>query len=271
MPYLCGRMAKRFAHFLLLVLLSLPMVAQTEVDGRRLSDGGVELPSMRGQLLMTDSMRLPQSVMHVERPVPQMPTVPNFTQLTKQGATGWQLWNGATLGFYGATSQMPGLMTMETGTAAVSQNLGRWHLTASATVDKYWMPWQHTLRAQYGVGGTVGYDLSEAVTLHAFGYYYANRLQVGPAMSPYVNATTYGGYADVRFSKAFGANMGVRRYMSPISGKWMTEPIVSPYVKIGGGKLELPLGGLLKQLIWGNQDDPMRFRPHPMSRPPVKK
>ena len=95
---------------------------------------------------------------------------------------------------------MPGMMTMETGSLALHQELGRWHFSAMGIANKYWMPWQYRIATQYGVGGTIGYDLSESVTLHAFGYYYANQMQVGPAMSPYINNTTYGGYADVRFS-----------------------------------------------------------------------
>ncbi len=90
-------------------------------------------------------------------------------------------------------------------------------------------------------------------------------MQVGPAMSPYVNNTTYGGYADIRFSQTFGANMGVRRYLNPMTGKWTTEPIVNPYIKIGDSKIEFPLGSLLKAFVWGNQDNPMRYQPRPQS------
>jgi hypothetical protein len=96
-------------------------------------------------------------------------------------------------------------------------------------------------------------------------------MMVGPAMSPYVNSSTFGGYADIRFSKTFGTNVGMRQYMNPMTGKWVTEPIVNPYIKIGDSKIELPLGGLLKKLVWGDRDNPMNFRPHPMSRPPVKR
>ena len=162
-------------------------------------------------------------------------------------------------------------MTTESGMMTLHQSLGRWHFTASGNVNKYWMPWQHMLSTQYGVGGTAAYRLSDNVTLNAFGYYYANQLMVGPAMSPYMNSSTYGGYADIRFSKTFGTNLGVRRYVNPMTGKWDTEPIVNPYIKIGTGKLEFPLGSILKTLIRGNEDAPRQFRPHPMSHPEVKR
>ena len=63
--------------------------------------------------------------------------------------------------------------------------------------------------------------------------------------------------------------MGVRRYVSPWTGKWITEPIINPYIKIGDSKIELPIGGILKALVWGDRDAPMHFqpRPHPIAQP----
>jgi hypothetical protein len=56
-----------------------------------------------------------------------------------------------------------------------------------------------------------------------------------------------------------------------MTGMWTTEPIVNPYIKLGDSKIELPLGGLLKKIVWGDRDNPVNFRPHPMSRPPLKR
>lgn len=69
-----------------------------------------------------------------------------------------------------------------------------------------------------------------------------------------------------------GSNVGVRRYVNPISGHWTTEPIVTPYFRIGKRmKLELPIGNLLKTAIWGNQANPLRFQPRPMPTPQPRK
>lgn len=250
------------------------VMGQTEhPDGQRLSGTVVDGPQMDvARQLSADSVRLQHDLMKPRLTIPRNPAVESYTRLTRQGAAGFGLWRGAYAGFYGTTSQLPGLMNIETGGMMLHQDLGRWHFTATGLANKYWMPWQRTLSTQYGFGGTVGYDLSEAVTLHAFGYYYANRIQVGPAMSPFVNNTTYGGYADVRFSNILGAHVGVRRYVNPMNGKWTTEPIVNPYIKIGkDSKIEFPLGAILKTLVWGDRDNPMNYRPHPMSRPPVNR
>lgn len=123
---------------------------------------------------------------------------------------------------------------------------------------------QGSLTTQYGIGGNIGFDVSDHLSLHAFGYYYSTSPIVGPALSPYVNTTNYGGYADIRFSDRAGSNIGIRRYLNPMSGRWTTEPIVTPYFRIGKKmRLELPVGGLLKAAVWGDRDNPLRFQPRP--------
>jgi hypothetical protein len=187
-------------------------------------------------------------------------------QHTPMGVNSFNLWRRGHLSISGATNQMPGLMDFQTSSLSLHQNFGRLQLSASATANKYWMPMQSTLYTQYSFSGSAAYSISEAVTLHAYGQYYANNPIVGPAFSPYVSTTTYGAYADIRFSDRFGSNIGVRRYINPMSGQWTTSPIVTPYFRVGKrNKVEigLPLGELLKAAVWGDRDNPMRFRPQP--------
>ena len=241
--------------FLMTAMVALHVSAQTEVGSEGLSGKDVDVQKMDvGKQLLADSMRYRTEMMQPQFSAPTNPAVQSFTNLTKQGGTGLRLWKGAYIGFAGMTDQKPGLMTTEMGNISLYQNLGRWQFTASGLANKYWMPWQRTLSTQYGVGGTVAYMLSDAVSLHAFGYYYANQMQVGPAMSPYMNTTGFGGYADIRFSRLFGANLGAQRYVDPMTGQWTTVPIINPYINIGGGRLELPIGDLLKHFVWDRND-----------------
>ena len=245
--------------------------AQTEVDDRGLS-GGVSTfqPASPHAGYMADTLLLHANPQFT---TPQLMKEPGygqhngFVESSKAGGTAFPLWKNAYLGVVGSSYHLPGLLDTSSGAVTLYQDLGRWHFTASGIAEKYWMPWQRSLSTQYGFGGTMGYDVSDALSLHAFGYYYANRIQVGPAMSPFLNTTTFGGYADIRFSNAFGSKVGIRRYMNPMTGRWTNEPIVNPYIKIGDSKIELPLGGLLKSLVWGDSDNPMRYRQHPMSTP----
>ena len=176
---------------------------------------------------------------------------------SKMSGVYFPLWKNAAVGVYGGMDHMPGLMDLNTGSVVLFQDLGRLHLSLSANANKYWMPMQSTLLTQYGFGGHVSYDAASWLSLHAFGNYYAGDLRLQPAISPYAFTTSYGGYADVRFSNHWGANLGAQRYLNPMNGRWETEPIITPYYKFNNGaKIELPLGHLVKEAIWG-KDRPM--------------
>lgn len=250
------------------LLLPLSAIAQTEMNDHLESGSVISMPPEEVKTpLLIDSMRFKLDPMNLELRPQERSLFNDYTKTSISGASGLHLWKNASVVFYGNTSQLPGLMNTETGMVSLNQNLGRWQFTASAVANKYWMPWQNTLTTQFGFGGTMGYTINPNLSLHAYGYYYANQMRVGPAMSPYVNNTTYGGYADIRFNKTFGANVGVSRYINPMNGKWTTEPIVNPYIKIGDSKIEFPLGGLLKAFVFGNHDNPMRYQPpQPMPR-----
>ena len=264
-------MKRLYKMVLILTLLPASMLAQTEGDnGKTLGSFGATKPAEPNGMLLSDTLKLhanPQFTTPVMTKEASYGQHQDFMESQKAGGIGFMLWKGAFAGFTGTNYHLPGLMDTSSGAITLHQNLNRWHFTVSGEANKYSMPWQRTLFTQYGIGGSVAYDLSDAVSLHAFGSYYANKMLVGPAMSPYINTTTFGGYADIRFSDKFGANVGARRYMNPMTGKWTTEPIIDPYFKIGDSKITLPLGALLKTFVWGDHDNAMQFRPHPMSRP----
>lgn len=275
-------MKRREALFLVLMVCALQANAQTEQDGKGILSGDdAALRTIEfGNRLMMDSTKYAIDAMKPNLlPTPTESSGLSYLntykdkarhgigltgQYAPMGAKSFNLWHGGHLDINGATNQMPGLMDYQTGSFTLHQDFGRLQLSASATANKYWMPMQSTLYAQYGFGGTIGYDLSDAVSLHAFGYYYAHNPLVGLAFSPYVSTTSYGGYADIRFSDRFGSNIGVRRYINPMSGRWTTEPIVTPYIKVKKSRIEFPVGSLLKTLIWGDRDNPLRFQPRPM-------
>lgn len=181
-------------------------------------------------------------------------------------------WRGAYIGVSGWADTMPGLLDRESGALTLYQNLGRWSFSASALADKYRYVGMGYLETRYGVGGTVGYLLSNTVSLHAFGYYYGKPITAGPAVAPYLSTSTYGGYADIKFSKHWGTDLGVQRYLNPMTGKWVTDPIVRPYYKTNGNqKIGIDIGHLLKGFIWGNQDEmmprgPVRMVPTPQQQ-----
>ncbi len=251
-----------------LLLALLPMAAAGQ---EVVTDHGLMKPetgTLDYRTMTADTLRLEvDPVFRVPEQTREMPVTRDGYDVTSaaQNGAAFRLWKGAMLGVYGATDHMPGLMDINSGTLALYQNLGRLNLSLSANANKYWLPMQSTLLTQYGFSGHVSYDAASWITLHAFGNYYIEDLRLPPAISPYAYSTSFGGYADVRFSDHWGANLGAQRYLNPLNGRWETEPIVSPYYKFNNGsKLELPLGHLLKEMIWGReQPTPMMMRPMP--------
>ena len=187
---------------------------------------------------------------------------------TIQGGKLFTPWRGSAVVVSGGADTMPGLLDRESGALTLYQNLGRWNFSASALADKYRFVGMGFLQTRYGVGGTVGYTVNNVLSLHAFGYYYGNSSMISPTVNPFLATTTFGGYADLRLHKNFGVDAGARRYLNPMTGRWVTDPIVRPYIKLNNGqKFGFDFGNLLKGLIWGNQDQMMPRGPVRMPPP----
>ena len=256
----------RKALGILLTLLPMAAAGQEIMTGHDLVKP--EAKTLDYHKMMSDTLRLEvDPVFRVPEQTREMPMVRGGYDVTSdvQSGAAFRLWKGAVLGVFGSTDHMPGLMDIHSGTVGLYQNLGQLNLSLSANANKYWMPMQNTLLTQYGFSGHVSYNAASWITLHAFGNYYMGDLRLPPAISPYAYSTSFGGYADVRFSEHWGANLGAQRYVNPMNGRWETEPIVTPYYKFNNGsKLELPLGHLLKDIIWGREQPvPMMMRPMP--------
>ena len=191
----------------------------------------------------------------------------NWEVNTIQGGKLLLPWRGAAVIASGGANSMPGLLDRESGALTLYQNIGRWSFSASALADKYRFVGMGFLQTRYGAGGTISYFVNDALSLHAFGYYYGNSSMISPAVNPYLSTTTYGGYADIKIHKNFGVDTGVRRYLNPMTGQWVTDPIVRPYVKFNNGqKFGFDFGNMLKGLIWGHED---RMMPRgPVRMPP---
>ena len=187
---------------------------------------------------------------------------------TIQGGKLFTPWRGSAVVVSGGANSMPGMLDQESGAFTLYQNAGRWSFSASALADKYRFVGMGFLQTRYGVGGTVGYKVSDALSLHAFGYYYGNSTMISPAANPFLSTNTYGGYADFKLHKNFGVDAGVRRYLNPMTGQWITEPIVSPYIKFNNGqKFGFDIGPILRELIWGARDRMMPQGPVRMGPP----
>lgn len=100
-----------------------------------------------------------------------------------------------------------------------------------------------------GMGANVmlGYQLSDNVTLHAFGG--INRYGfMGPA--PNVTGAYYGGYMTLMTNNGkWGVDLGVRSVYNSMTGRWEAIPIAMPYYNLNGAKLGVDVGGLLYSIF----------------------
>ena len=280
-------MMKRVLLAMVLLTTTTGVAAQTDIsEGKSLAEDSLRL---NGDLLQTDSLlHQYDSTLWKRRFQPLTTHNPGYkldtpTSLYDTRRGSWEVntiqggklftpWQGAAIIVSGGADSMPGLLDRESGALTLYQGVGRWSFSASALADKYRLVGMGFLETRYGVGGTVNYWLSNAISLHAFGYYYPNSSLITPAVNPYLGTTNYGGYADIQLHKNFGVDAGVRRYLNPMTGQWVTDPIVYPYVKFNNGqKLGFDFGRMLKGLIWGHQDEMMPRGPVRMGPPQQQK
>ena len=271
----------------ILSVLTSGVSAQSEVEG----DKALPTDSLRmgGNIPMNDSLLMERYSSLLPNPI--QPTN-GFNAVTKldinpslydnrrgdwevntiQGGKLFTSWRGSAVVVSGGAYSMPGLLDHESGALTLYQNVGRWNFSASALADKYRFVGMGFLQTRWGAGGTVSYTVSDAISLHAFGYYYGNSSMISPAVNPYLVTTNYGGYADIRLHDNFGVDAGVRRYLNPMTGQWVTDPVVRPYIKFNNGqKLGFDFGNILKGLIRGNQDIMMPRGPVRMPPPSQRK
>jgi hypothetical protein len=124
------------------------------------------------------------------------------------------------------------------GTLSLTQDIRNISLTASALAYKQWTPSMGGVHTIYGLGGLASWRLSDNVTLHTFGSYY-------PGMA---GGYAIGGYADIRFSEHWGAELGSSYEYNAFTHQRRFDPIVTPYYRFNDGtKLHIPIGPFVRQ------------------------
>lgn len=97
-----------------------------------------------------------------------------------------------------------------------------------------------------GINANMAYHLGDNARIIAFGGMNTYGMLSANALRSY----NYGGYFSLNTeNKKVGMNIGMRRYFDPLSGRWMTVPIVAPYVNLWGQDVGIDLGYLLMHAI----------------------
>ena len=268
--YLCS-MKKRFLLQIILLFMSpLSLLAQEQVDtlsvGEGLTPQDIEdltrpidpsatiltVPSMRSEMNgnlredipLTPALSGSYVAPQLFRIPPEQTFFPRWTTGYMYGYSGqyndwlrgYQAWAG--VGLY---QQMGEYWTMNLG-AQLSKN-SIYYNTAQLDGSLHWQPNRH-------VGVTV------------FGQY-----SPGAFMSP-VNfgpSFNFGGYVTME-GEYFGLDLGAQQYYDPFYGH-DTEPIVRPFLKLGGAKLGVDVGPMIKDALQKDHRRDNGFNPIPQ---PVK-
>lgn len=148
----------------------------------------------------------------------------------------------------GSFTAMPALGNVGEATMSFTQPVGdRLVLTAGLAGSKY--HFGRDVWNSYGVYGRASFQLSERLSLSAFGQYYTDRRPGQVAALPYMGDTRYGGTLGIKMSERVSLDVGAQRYYDPYTRQWRTVPIIAPTVNVMGQPISVDVGGLVSQIL----------------------
>ncbi len=163
-------------------------------------------------------------------------------------------WNGGTIIANGEIRRLPGLMQIENASVGIYQTAGNFSFYAGALANKY--GYFRGLHTQYGIEGSISYQISPRLSFLAFGTYFignaptvGNGLPMSPAMAGYYAQSKFGGTFDYQINDHWGVEAGMQTVQQVGLRKYEVEPIVTPYYKVGKVKIGLPVGQILYELL----------------------
>ena len=179
-------------------------------------------------------------------------TLPSYT--FTPGQTDLFQWAKGGIKAFGSISTYPGLMKIERGSIGMSQHFGNWSVYIGGIANKY--GYFRGVHTQYGINGTISFQINPNLSLITFGAYYFGRppvMQTGlpmpPSMIGYYNVSRFGGCFDYRISEKLGVKVGGQAVHQTGMDRYEFEPIATPYINAGSGKrrikIELPVGQIL--------------------------
>lgn len=146
-------------------------------------------------------------------------------------------------------ASMPGLMGIESGSLWLHQSVGAITFAMSAEAIKY--GYFRGLETQYGLSGSLTYDINERFGITLFGSYYtAPHGFMTPATIGYMAIPSFGGFTDWRINDRWGVKVGAQSYRSSITRQWEIQPMVIPYFRLNRKtELGIDVGGILYNLV----------------------
>ncbi|MCM1142226.1 MAG: hypothetical protein NC453_26955, partial [Muribaculum sp.] len=79
-------------------------------------------------------------------------------------------WHNGEIDISGQSTLYPGMMQVDTGSIWASQSTGNFRVCIGAIANKY--GWYNGLKTQYGLSGTIDYQISSKLSFRIYGIYY---------------------------------------------------------------------------------------------------
>lgn len=180
--------------------------------------------------------------------------VPNLSFISGQASI--FPWKGGELIASVWTAAYPGLMQIDTGSIGIYQRVGSFTFRACGVVNKY--GYFQGLHTQYGLNGSVTYQINPKISVTAFGTYYfgvppviGDGLPMTPAMVGCYGTSKVGGHINYDAGAGFGVLVGGQAVQQVGTQRYESEPIVTPYIKVGRGKKKVAIGLPVGQILHG--------------------
>ena len=160
--------------------------------------------------------------------------------------------NGSTLttwmgfGIMGRSSfeEHPHLLVTNGAALGLNRDFGKLSFNIYGSVNMY--RYELARDTQFGIEGDITYSFNDNVSATAFGQFYNKVPAYSMAAYPFVNTQRFGGYVTVQ-SDRVGVDLGVEEYYDPMRMQWITQPIVTPKVKLWDSVyIGVPVGGAIR-------------------------
>lgn len=149
------------------------------------------------------------------------------------------------LEFYAQKMSYPGLMKAHSLSMLLTYNYQRLTLTGGARMTRYLF---NDVHDQYGLLSKMDFRISDNISAVMFAQMYNVNPYYSMAAFPFILSSQMGGYLSFQ-NGIWGFDVGARRTYDPFQGHWNTVPIVTPNVKWGKMRIDLPVGEMLYYML----------------------
>lgn len=259
---------RRFLSLLSLAMLSISSLAQIETkdsltfstnlpDSLLLKEISNSKPgsvtTSVSQSIYNPNITTVDQLFHYRQLHPLKLNVPDLT--FTPGQTRFFYWGSGEIVASGGVQRFPGLMQVESGAIGIYQNVGNLTFYVGGIANKY--GYFRGLHTQYGIDGSISYQMASGLSFTAFGEYYfgqpphmANSMPMPPSMIGYYGRSKFGGYLDYQINERWGVQTGIQTVQQFGTNRYEKEPIVTPYYRISKKvAIGLPIGQIIYHIL----------------------